>query len=265
MDHFYIQISGFTFKINLLETQKVYFKKLLISQIIKSYKNCILYTSNEKVDLEINISDHPNTLFNRKGGDSEKSFIYIYSKEKNNIINTFYNISLNQFIHILTEFIINNLYKKKGFLLHAASSKYKDKVNIFTGPSGAGKSTVISFLRDEYPAFGDDLIIIRWINKKYYAYQIPIIEKNSWIKKGAGGYEIKRIFFLQKARHFSVKKIKNKEFIISILSRQLWTDKEILGKHMENFLAFVSYFDNFYYLYFDKEKDKLLHLFEEIL
>jgi len=71
---------------------------------------------------------------------------------------------------------------------------------------------------------------------------------------------IKKAYFLRKSDIFHVEKILNKEYVFARLLKQLTiTDVGIV----KNLMAFVSAFNGFSFLYFPKDKDKILKSFKE--
>lgn len=259
MTSVYLNIAGFTVKL-LFPKQHFEFYANKITNDIKVYLKGFIHEGVISVaDFTVTFIHltHYRIIFPPY---SKKAFINFYhSKTKNHIV-TYTHISMPQFQLLLQNILLYLLKKKNGFLLHASASRINGKANIFTGNSGSGKSTAISLLHPRFSALADDSAIIRRQANRYYLYQTPFREKETWIKKSNKRYEIGKIFFLRKAPYCQMTKINHKKVIASFIE-QLWLETEYQNVFTKRAMTFVSQFRDFYQLAFFNEKQKLISLF----
>lgn len=258
----YLNIAGFNGLLKFHKAQNNFWRDLLINEIKTAYKGFISRVTPRNIDFIFNFYEQPVVALERNSKTIKRNFIYTFGEKRPNKIITFYHISLNQFMLILVQILQMLIKENNGFFIHSSASKINGTSVLFTGRSGAGKSTIVNFLNQQYPALADDTVIIRQKNGRYLCFQTPLIEKNSRIKKESKGYRIDRIYFLQKATYFKRHKITDKNWIISNLSSQLWTGKDVLKKQMDYLLKFINDFDEFYLLYFAKQKENMIKFFQ---
>ena len=106
----------------------------------------------------------------------------------------------------------------------------------------------------------DDNGIIKEEAGRYYFYQSPKYEKNLRIKKTGKRYLINAIFLLKKSPVYKIKKIIDKEFLLKKVSHQFWGDPTSLKQQIKFLFKMVTSFNNFYFLFFSKDKEKLKQL-----
>jgi serine kinase of HPr protein (carbohydrate metabolism regulator) len=258
-----LKIAGFLIKINFLKLDYKITKKNVIRMIDSFSKNFQIKPRNKrvKIDFTIDIKQTPisDYVFLDKANNA---FVKLYKLSDNpDRITTFYSISSHQFQLILTQ-ILFWLLADKGFILHCSAVKIDNQALIFLGKQGAGKSTVAGLLSDNYEILADDNGIIKKEKGKYYFYQVPRVEKNYRIKKNSKRYLIKAIFFLKKSSVYKVNKIKDKEFILKKMQCQLLGDLKNLKQKIKSLFKMVYTFNNFYFLFFGKDKKKLKRLID---
>lgn len=256
-------ISGFNFEI-VLHTPS---DKQLYNNFLKNfnyeYKNFIKDNLKEKADITIEIIDGHFNVLSKKLDQKIYKFIYFYKILSSKKILTFYYISIYQFKEIILN-LLQKLTINDGFILHASGNLLEQKVILFTGNSGAGKSTAMKLLRNKFTPLYDDSVIVRYVRNTFWAYQIPIDEKYSFIKKNLDCYEIKYFFFIKKGKKCSIQKIEDKNKIINLFSAQFWSDKKYISKKLEMLIKFVYKNDFFYYFTFPKNKKMMTKFIEQL-
>lgn len=255
-DNIVLRIAGFNITINLGDSLDYPFSKKKLSDDINKYLKGFIHPEEKASDFKINIKQEiSNDVIYKK---KEKSFYFKIFEIKKKQINCNYEISFSQISFIIRYIILQLLSENNGFLMHGSAVAINDKAYVFTGPSGAGKSTTMKMLNAKYPALADDSVIIKRENGKYYLYQTPIIEKESWVDKKSEKHQIGGIFFLNKSKNFKTEKIINKKEIIAKLIRQLFVNQDQAKKHVSSMIGFVKKFEQFKILSFSKNQKKLL-------
>lgn len=258
----FLHIGGFFFEIRFLPADSLYFKKLLIKQIVSIYQPFIV-NNTKKIDYRIVVMEQIHKIV-RVRKKAYEEFLTTYLKHNNNnTVVTYYYISASMFVHILNHIVAELLLKCDGFVLHASASNDHDNALIFAGPSGQGKSTMINLIKKSYPALADDRMIIRKEHDEYRLFQASYFSKNTWIKRRSDSYPIKAIYFLKKAQYTKIEKICDKKEVISLLSKQLLSDQKFLAHNLKKVIEFVNAFDSYYYLYSKKNKAEIIRLMEQ--
>ncbi len=265
MDTIYLSIAGFNIKIIFKPLKIAFFRKRIIREIHSIYKGFILSYIPTKSDIVIHLTEPHHHLITEKINGENYYFSYLFKTHDENILHATYDISLHQFSHLILNIIQKKLGHNNGFLLHASASNVKNNAFLFTGPSGAGKSTIISLLNNAFPALSDDLSIIKKEGNNFVYYQTPFIERNEWIKKSEKMYTIGKVFFIRKSKEFKVQKIKSKKYVIYELTKQLRVENKTLNSDVSNLLSFIQNFNEYYFLYFAKDRIKLLNLMKNYL
>ena len=258
----YLTSAGFTIRIRFHPKINNYEKSDFTNNLynnITNYFGKLIKKSAGDADYSIEVIRHPVKVFHKANNGSLNHFIHYYI-EKNNEIITFHHLSFEQFLLLIIQSLQILLSRQNGFLLHASGVVYKKTVLIFTGKSTAGKSTVIKLLIDKFKPVADDSIIIKKEKNTYYAYQTPIKDKGNWISKSAKRYKIGGVFFLKKQSYFRISKVNDKNLIIKLLAKQLWSNKILLNKQIKELLNFINTYDSFYQLAFLKDKEGLVSL-----
>ena len=259
MDKIILKIAGFRISISL-QTEWQYLKKKISKEINKYFSGFIDFSGIQfKTDFEIIITHKRHIPFIIK--NSGKSYYMSLFEEKNNhTIVVVHIISMLELQLILGEVINRLLYKNNGFILHGSAVNSPDGVIIFNGQNGAGKSTAMRLLQPNFPGLSDDSLIIRKEDDKYFFYQLPLVERSYWIKKTGKKYKINKIFVLRKSSIYKITKITDKGYILKHFSGQVFSEKKYISKSLKQLIDFINNFDNFYFLYFAKNKKKLLKL-----
>ena len=261
MDNIYLSIAGFNIKISFHQPENTFFINRLQAAIKTHYQGFSLAAAPKKADFEIRIcGQRVFEIIPKKIGGREKSFLNVWEHSGRNKIVTYHHISALQFQYILKNVVLELLARDKGFIIHASASKVGDEAVLFTGQPGAGKSTAMSLLHPKFCALADDSAIIRKIKGRFYFFQTPLTEKNSWVKKGSPGYKIKGVFFLRKSLEFKTERLDNKTAVLERLSKQLFTEERFWSYQGRYLLEFVNN-TSFYSLFFAKDRRKTRQLF----
>jgi len=187
----------------------------------------------------------------------------IFTINSDNRVSCTLQISIYQFRTILWINFLKILSRNNGFLLHSSAVSVDGNAFIFLGDSGAGKSTTANLLKKFYPTLADDNCVIKKENNKFHLYSTPFPEKISWVRRDATSYDIGKVFFLKKADYFKTEKITNKDIVLKKFVKQGMTGEDV-ALIMPFILDFISNFDDFYYLYFEKDGDKLKDLLQKL-
>lgn len=258
-DIIFFQIAGFNIRINFNDTVWNIVKEELKKEIIKYLRGFILKDAPSRIHrlIEFKWEEIPKILLFKK---EKESFININKISGKNKTVCFYYISLVIFEKVLANIISELLINDNGFILHASAIKINGKATIFLGESGAGKSTARLLLFPEFSSLADDQIIIRRQNNIDYLYQTPFIEKSSIIVKQPIKHPIDKIFILKKSKLFRVKRLNKKEKLFSLIFNRFQTNRN----YSANIINFVNKFNNFYYLYFTKNKTPVINFFKSL-
>ncbi|MCL5797482.1 MAG: hypothetical protein M1366_01650 [Patescibacteria group bacterium] len=229
--------------------------------IRRNYKVYLLKNNPQRYDYMIRFiwNKQLGFLTQRK---TSRIFIYFYERHKNIFQSTLF-ISFNQFQLILREILQDYFYHHGGIILHSSACEIGGRAYLFTGDSGAGKSTIRRLLEPEYKSLSDDFSIIKKVGCLYYYFQTPIAEKEGRMERSLKGWRIGKVFFLNKSIFCRYTRIKDKNKCLSLFLPQILVGSKGLSNfQMEFITAFVSGFDNFYNLDFDKNNVNLITLFK---
>lgn len=144
-----------------------------------------------------------------------------------------------------------------GALLHCACVVKENKAYLFFAPSSGGKSTVAE-LSKKYTVLGDDIIAVRKINNKFYAFATAWTQKKFIKPAHFLIAEIRAVFFLNKARRISFKKLEPERALMKTLSNSvhflLYTPSPLARKIFFT-LAGIFKKTPAYEMYFKKNQD----------
>jgi len=260
-DIIYLNIAGFVTKIVFFPTERFWLKNKFKNNLLTYYKGFIEKNFSGKATYHIEIKEKNfiKFFFKKNNKNYLLNFYCLLSKNK---IETYYQIEFIQFRLILRDVIQNFLSENQGSIFHASGNIINGGAFLFLAPSGGGKSTATTLLSDEFKSIASDTIIIRKEKVNYFVYQTPFLEKDIWVKKDKTKYPLFKIFFIKKSDFFRIERIFNKQKIINLILKQIFFNK----RNQKNFkqikfvLEFVSNFNNFYYLYFKKEKKGLINI-----
>jgi len=262
----YLDLTGFifkiTFKVNIQEigvTGRDKFK----NEIGYIFSNCIIRGKiPSKIDLYVDIYD-PNLLELIHEKNSNRVYQLLFTVVSENRIATSIQINIHQFRMILWNYYSKFLNKNKGFVLHSSGVSVGGNAFLFLGHSGAGKSTAARLLSKYYPQIADDTGVLCHEKKQYYYFSLPLPEKVSWIRRDNTRYNMGKVFFVKKSKEFKIEKIIDKEVVLKKFINQGFTSDDTRSI-MPYILDFVSSFSDFYYLYFDKNAEKLYELIRDV-
>jgi len=227
--------------------------------------NCvirIIYTNKTKVVSFLNdFFVHDNKKYNYSIiFFSNKKIAFKKNPHKNFIVLP-YNINVYIFQYLLRNIIQDYFEKNKnGFFLHCSGICIDNNAYLFLGPQGSGKSTIVKILRDIALPLADDSGVIVKEENNFYFYQTPFIEK-TWFKKSTKRFHINKIFFIKKAKFFKSKHLIDRNKILSLFIKQLWTDKKRLNIQVQLLMQLIKSFNQIYELYFPKNKEVVLSWF----
>ena len=257
-----LSIADFNISLNFFQTERAYMRIKWIGEILTYYKDFIDMKNPKRIDYSINfiVNERADIIFDNK---TQRRFINFYESESETKLTTYYQIGIYQFQIIIINILHNLLSKNDGFLLHASANKFNRQAALFLGDHGSGKSTIMKMLNSKYPALADDSAIVRKESNNYYFFQTPLIEKENWFKRESVEYKIKNIFFLRKANFYKIEKVKNKEEILKDLLKVFWIVDKKHSYQLAHIMEFVNNFNNFYNLYFAKDKNQVLKLFAD--
>ena len=119
-------------------------------------------------------------------------------------------------LRLLFRMILNS--KKDGIILHASSIEQDGNGYIFVGPSNSGKSTVARMLEPDR-ILSDDMTVIRRPEKIYKIYPNPWWNGRGEfsIKNPESSAKLKAIFFIEKSKKTSMKKLSYKEALSTLI------------------------------------------------
>lgn len=258
----YLHIAGVNIKINFHPTEGTFFYNKLTNDISDRYKPFLTKTG-KKVDYFIDFYQYHNReIFSKRLGKSYKFFVDFCKIVGKRRVISYYKISLIQFQFIVSNILQKHLSENKGFILHASGNILHKQALLFSGRPGSGKSTIMNLLKDIFEPLADDSIIIKKTGTSFSCYQTPFIETNDWEKKRTLPLQIGGIFFLRKARRYAIEEIKDTNYIMERLSKQMLIREKNISTQMRHILEFVRT-NRFYFLYFGKNKKKLQKLFDD--
>lgn len=256
-DYLYLNIAGFYIQLHFSPLDNEFLQNTFKNNILRICQNFALTQKPRVIDYYIDIVYKLNLGFHQRK-THKKLFINLYEQISENKIIVFYHVSNFQFQLILRNILQELLLRGNGFFLHSSAIKIENKVNLFLGMSGAGKSTIITLLRSDYIAMGDDNVIIKKEEGDYYFYQTPFMEKEWWVVKNPNRNIIENIYFLRKANFFKTYRMDDKDEILRLFIKQIWCrDAEEIKSQMKSVFNFIHVFNNFYYLFFGKDKEQL--------
>jgi len=260
----YLTVAGFIIKISFVparDTYKVFAINKLKDTIATVLKRFICHKAVNKCDYAIEIHRHVPEVFHRKVKGKTIYFVCLFDEKKNTIV-TYKHISINHFIFILLKVLSSLINQTDGCILHCSAVLYGGKLILFTGPTGAGKSTAASLLKDHFEVIADDMLVIKREKGRFYCYQVPVMEKNYTIVKTPRRYELGAVLIVRKASYFKVEKVQKSDQIISNLSNQLWSGGSALTHQLKFLFSLSTQFSHIYFLYFEKDKSKMLEYFD---
>ena len=263
MNELYLEIAEFRiairFKIDMKEDTYLFIKKNFEDDMVFSLRNFFIEKPN-KIDFTVDIII-PDSI-ETKVDESGSMYAKLFSAHKNHYTVPL-QISQSQFRMVLLNVIHKLLAKHNGFVMHSSAAAIGGKAYLFLGESGAGKSTTARLLSRNYPIVGDDSGIIRKKGRKYYFYSTPFIEKVPWIRRERDRFPVGGLVFHKKDNSFRLEKVTNNKSILDKVVNQLIVTDSV-DSFVPHVFEFVSKFDDFYFLHFAKDENKLVELFKKI-
>lgn len=243
--NFTIEIVFSNYKLNKFacDFHKDYILKKLAAHILKK-------KVKKKPDFTIKINASEKNIVR-----SKSIILYPVLIIKNNIYHTYTSISPLLFHNVvMVEVLMDIIGKNQDIVLHCSAIEHNHRAYIFLGKSRSGKSTIVKLLKSNFNPLCDDLAFIRKINDTYYLFQAPIEEKNNY-PKTQKGYQIAKIFFLNKSVQNNIQKIKSKDNLV--FQKLTINIKNIVSKSKLN--KFINTHD-FNFLSFKKDASITKHL-----
>lgn len=264
MNNIYLKIVNCIIKIEFKPYYLEFAQKELFERINKLYKPfIILQPQAQKFDLTI-VFQHSHRFKNKIIKRTGEEYVFVSQRINQKTIYAVYTMSIYQFQNLLYKSIIQLLQKKDVLILHASASLIRNKAYVFLGKSGGGKSTIIKLLKEKHPALADDSVFIYQDGGKFFLTQTPFYEKEWWIKKTNKSYSLGGIFFLKKSQNFELVKEQDHKTIYSYLLKQAVWNEMINKKYLKLAINLILKYNNFYYLNFAKDADKLNKLLIDI-
>lgn len=167
------------------------------------------------------------------------------------------------------QFILISLYYKllldnDGFMLHSSGIIRDNHAVIFFGYSGSGKSTIAHLASSKYELLNDDMVPIRKIDSKFYAFGSPFWGsyyrklKSDDLGSMNGKMPIKAFLRPVKSDSNRLEKMNPIESITTLLaSSGCKTDKFYYGKLLKLITETAKSLNSSYYLYFKKDESFL--------
>jgi len=255
----YLQIAGFTIQLRFHPLKERYLSEKFIKEIYEVFEGFIVQQLGKKFDAYIEFSESYYTISYQK--QNRNKHYLLFFEEKDVTIYTYYFISIRQLIFLITHVLQKLLTTHNGFFMHASASEKNGRALVFTGSSGCGKSTIMRFLHPDFPALADDTIIIKREEGRYFVYQTPYIEKNSWVKKGNEKYPLLGFYFLKKSQIMSIQPVTLDGRLIQMITKQIWTVKENTSVQFRTASNFIRAFHYIFDLYFPKKKETVKTFF----
>ena len=261
IENIYLKLGEIIIKVNFCETSFIYAREKLQKEIFYHCTHLFIPPQGEKIDFSIDIvwDERPEFIYGQK---EKKYFNKLVLRQNSKKFVTFYHIGILQFLGLISNIYQHLMVKRDGFMIHLASALVDGKASLFVGDSGAGKSTIVGLINKQFPTLSDDRGIIRKKNHPFLFYQLPFIEFGSE-KKVILPFPIGNIYFLHKASFCKARKIMKKEYIAELINKQLiyiGDSKKEQIRTIRTAFNFISRHNDFYNLYFTKDRDDIIHL-----
>lgn len=180
----------------------------------------------------------------------EDCLIHLSSKR----IDNKYPVNIGRFIYIFLYIVNNYAFNEQIFFVHgSASLDVKTKSTLlYLAKSSGGKTTLSRLVQDSFPVVADDRILVA-CGKEFMVNKVSLINE---AQKSVLAYKIGGIFFIKKSKKTRVVPLYNKETILDLLLKQTFFNTRNHKRILSILTAFIEQ-NNFYYLYFSKEKKEV--------
>ncbi|MDD5613830.1 MAG: hypothetical protein PHQ54_02020 [Candidatus Omnitrophica bacterium] len=141
------------------------------------------------------------------------NFVFACDKGEIGINDYWYHSLVPYMSRVFAYYLLNN----GGFFLHSAAAVKNGICYVFLGPSGAGKTTIANILKNKgYKILHDDFVCINSKGKTYSVYNHPF-KTGSFFCYDNFLIDRINIFFLEKGKKSSIKKVFNINYISDLI------------------------------------------------
>lgn len=258
MKTYYFNVADCIFSIRLNPTDWPELEKRVEKELLAYLRNFQINIIPKKIHLKINFVLEKQIHYLYINNNTE-TYTRLYQKIKEGEIACSYRIGMGLF-QILLQIMLSRLLEGNGLLLHASASLIHKRAYLFLADSGGGKSTIVRFLRNAFPALADDSVIIRNKRNRFYLYQTPFVEKESWIQRSNKRYRLGGVFFLQKAKKTSAIRIIDKNKVLKHFTRLLhiYFEKRLISHQVKIIVQLVNSSEKFYVFQFEKKIEQIM-------
>lgn len=221
-DTCFLNIGGFCLSIDFYNVEDEELRAQLKKFIVDYYKTTLindpsLYTVQYEIHFvaEQQLKLLKNSKTSRGG---REFFMRTYTVGKKSAY-VDYHVSIVQFQFLLKIITQDLLEREHGFLLHCSGVHDGKQLYLFLGVNGAGKSTIMGNLRREYTAFADDVVVVRYVNREWRAFQFPL-GKNEVPYVQDLSFPVKALLDIKKSARTHITLIPTAH-MIQIMSRQV--------------------------------------------
>lgn len=260
MKTLYLNIADCIIRIIFHESEYAPEKERLMDAVTSHYSGFVMESPPAQANYTVHCVDSTSEIvfFNPKNGNG---YMFFYHKKSRTIYETYYYASIFQIQSLLFEILRDWLDRKNGFIMHASGNLIRGKAVLFLGKSGAGKSTITTLLSPRFPSIASDTVIIVKVGRRFYAYQTPFFEKETWVRRMAGKLPLEAVYFIHKAQECRIGPAPSRETVIKKLIAQVMKHGRREEEMVRLVMQFASQTSLFHNLYFTKEAGAIAELF----